>query len=121
MTNVYFDQLSNSIVGKFVGFLSFEEHQKLGDKILKQALHEGCFKLIIDTSDIRIIKKETQEWIMSDWFPRAIEQGIKYMAFITPRDVIAQMSTIKVNGKPGRINIKYFKKTSDALTWIISK
>lgn len=121
MSKVQLDQTNNSIIGVFEGFLQTDEHQAIGNEILDVAKSNGISKLIIDTANLKVIKQETQQWIETDWFPRAAQQGIKFMAFLVPQDVLGKMSTERVNQKSGGIEIQHVSSMSDAKSWIGSK
>ncbi len=118
MSNVQLDQTSKSVLGIFEGFLQLEEHQAIGNEILDVAKKNSISKLVIDTSNLKVIKQETQQWIETDWFPRAAKQGIKFMAFIIPQDVLGKMSTQRVNQKSGGIEIQHISSRSEAGKWI---
>ena len=85
MGNVVFDQTSKAVAGTFKGFLEMEQHQAIGNEMLKEAESKKSSKLIVDTAELSVIRKETQQWIEEDWFPRAIKIGIRYMAFVVSK------------------------------------
>ncbi len=115
------DAASKASIASFKGFLEFEEHKALGNEVLSLAINNGYTKMIIDTSELKVIRQETQKWIETDWFPRANQSGIKYMAFIVPSDVLGKMSTTKVNEKAGNIEIQHVDTMEKAKNWINSK
>lgn len=121
MNSVVFDSASKTVTGTFKGFLETSQHQEIGNSILKEASDHASSKLIIDTSEIGVIRKETQKWIEEDWFPRAIKMGIKYMAFLVSKDALGKMSTQSVNQKAGPIEIQYVDSMLAAKKWIASK
>lgn len=121
MGNVAFDPTSKAVAGTFKGFLEIAQHQAIGNEMLKEAGDKKSSKLIVDTSELSVIRKETQQWIEEDWFPRAIKTGIKYMAFVVSKDALGKMSTKTVNQKAGPIEIQYVDSLISAKTWIASK
>ena len=121
MSNVQLDRSSQSIVGVFEGFLQTTEHQAIGNRVLDLARQSGTTKLVIDTTKLKVIKQETQQWIENDWFPRAMQQGIRFMAFVVPEDVLGKMSTQRVNQKSGGIEIQYVSSLMQAKSWITTK
>jgi hypothetical protein len=121
MENVVFDSKIQAVTGIFKGFLEIKEHQDIGNEILNSATANRAGKLIIDTSELKVIRQETQKWIEENWFPRAVKAGIKKMAFVIPKDALGKMSTQNVNQKSGPIEIKYFDNTVIAKAWLSSK
>jgi hypothetical protein len=74
-----------------------------------------------DTKEIGVIGREDQEWINTNWFPRFLATGVKYMAVIVPSSVIAKMSVNSIVSKVEGTNLtsKYFSSLEDAKKWII--
>jgi hypothetical protein len=121
MSAVVFDPTNKAVVGTFKGFLEMSQHQGIGNEILEVAQKNFSQKLIIDTSELSVIRKETQKWIEEDWFPRAVKLNIRFMAFVISKDALGKMSTQSVNQKAGPIEIQYFDSLSSANTWIAAK
>jgi hypothetical protein len=121
MSAVIFDSINKAIIGTFKGFLEMSQHQEIGNEVLKEVGKNLCPRLIIDTSELSVMRKETQKWIEEDWFPRAIKINIKFMAFVVSKDAFGKMSTKSVNQKAGPIEIQYFDSLGSAKTWISSK
>ena len=115
------DTALKAAMASFKGFLEFEEHKALGNEVLSLAINNGYSKLIIDTSELKVIRQETQKWIETDWFPRANQSGIKFMAFVIPTDVLGKMSTTRVNEKAGNIEIQHVDSIDKAKQWIKTK
>jgi hypothetical protein len=121
MGNVVYDPTSKAVTGTFKGFLEMAQHQAIGNEMLKEAGDKKSSKLIVDTSELSVIRKDTQQWIEEDWFPRAVKIGIKYMAFVVSKDALGKMSTKTVNQKAGPIEIQYVDSIISAKSWISSK
>ena len=121
MENVNLDVSCQSIIGTFKGFLEVKEHQDIGNRILDEAVQNGVSKLIADTSELKVIRQETQKWIENEWFPKAAQVGMKFIAFIISSDALGKMSTKSVNRKSGGVEIQYFDNMNAARSWVISK
>lgn len=121
MGNARIDGTCSAAVTTFSGFLSFQEHSKIGNEVLDLAAKNGISRMILDTTDLKVIMQETQKWIETDWFPRANSAGIKYIVFIIPADALGKMSTTKVNQKAGNVTIQYVDSMSKAKEWICTQ
>jgi hypothetical protein len=108
-------------IAAFKGFLEVGEHQRLGNELLDMAVKNGYSKMIIDTSEMKVIPQESQQWIQTNWFPRANKAGIRYIAFLVPSDLFGKSSTKSVNERAGNIEIQYFESMTKARTWLASK
>jgi len=121
MENVILDPKTKSAIATFEGFLQLSAHQQIGNAVLDMAIKNSLTKMIIDTSNLQVIRQETQKWIQEVWFPRANNSGVKYMAFVIPKDVLGKMSTTKVNEKAGNIEIQHVDSIEKAKAWISGK
>ena len=55
-----------------------------------------------DTTNIGVIGDDEQNWIDTNWFPRFLGTGVKFMAVVQPRSALAKMSVIAIVSKiPG--------------------
>lgn len=97
----------------------------------KEALNTGL-KLIIDKKTgnwiadmvhLGTVAEEDQKWSNEDWFPRALQGGVKNMALIMPKSVIASMSVSDIMNKVEGTDLvtHYFDNLQDAKKWIVEQ
>ena len=75
--------------GGFIGRNLKEGLQAALDEYIK---HLPDAQWIGDTTDIGVIGNEEQAWIDTEWFPKFLATGVKYMAVVQPKSVVAKMS-----------------------------
>mgnify|MGYP005638242625 CR=1 FL=1 len=96
---------------------------------LKQGLDVGLEEFIQrhpeaqwigDTTDIGVIGDEEQQWIDTNWFPRFLATGVKYMAVVQPRSALAKMSVRAVVSKipGGQLTIFNCATLEEAREWM---
>ena len=75
-----------------------------------------------DTREIGVISQEDQDWINNDWFPRLLETGVRYMAVVAPRSVIAKMAveSIVTRVEGTALTTNYVETIDEGLEWIAS-
>lgn len=118
------DTILRAVLATFAGFLPFHEFKQIAEESLAFVLANGYSKILVDTSKIKVIQKESQEWINEEWFPKAIQAGVTHMAFLIPQDFFGKVSVEATNkqiAQRGDIEIQYFTEATEARRWLRSK
>lgn len=121
MKKFYFDEDLHFVVSVFEGFLNYEEFTDLALGTLKVVEKFKADKILVDTSRLKVMIKENQQWIDTVWFPKAKNIGVSYMAFLVPEDIFGKMSMEATNKNAiaeGEIIIKYFEDLAAAQEWL---
>jgi hypothetical protein len=79
-------------------------------------------KWLADLRRLGPVTLEDQKWSNEDWFPRAIAGGLRYMALVSPRKVVAQMSVRTIMSKVMDRNLTtaHFDELEQARQWLHS-
>ncbi len=119
-----YDMRSNAAIGTFIGFLTPDEFKTVANQLLGILESKRLKKQLNDIKLMKVLKPEVQEWLNTDWFPRAQKIGLKYFAFVVPDDIFGKMSMDGANKNAPNafgIEIQYFNNLESAKTWLISK
>lgn len=68
-------------------------------------------KLIVDISDMGVMSISDQKWLQSEWNERAIKSGLRYMAFVVPKDIfgkVAMQNATSADKLKQEVIINYF-------------
>jgi len=123
-TNAVYDSRTNAAIGTFVGFLTPEEFKTVANQLLSILETKRLKKQLNDIKQMKVLKPEVQEWLNTDWIPRAQKIGLKYFAFVVPDDIFGKMSMDGANKNAQNafgIEIQYFNNVDAAKNWLISK
>jgi hypothetical protein len=73
-----------------------------------------------DTSDIGVIGDEDKAWIDKEWFPAFLATGVKFMAVVQPKSVVAKMSVAEiVSAVPGtQLTVYNCTTLAEAQAWM---
>jgi len=101
------------------GFLTVDLVKKGSEELLKtfQSV-ENITKILVNNQKVSGPWNKANDWFVSDWNPRAIEAGLKYMAVIVSADIFTQLSLkgfIETN--PGYL-VHSFEEVSAAEDWL---
>ncbi|HNV53490.1 MAG TPA: hypothetical protein PLH91_00145 [Tenuifilaceae bacterium] len=123
-TNAVYDSRTNAAIGTFVGFLTPDEFKTVANQLLGILETKRLKKQLNDIKQMKVLKPEVQEWLNTDWFPRAQKIGLKYFAFVVPDDIFGKMSMDGANKNAQNafgMEIQYFNNVDAAKNWLISK
>ena len=98
----------DSITGVWAEWLNYAEGSefRLGlNKGLELLEKQGSQWWLADTRNLGAVRQDDQQWSNEDWFPRAIKGGVRWMALIVPRKVVAQMAVKRVMSKVGNAEL----------------
>ena len=68
-----------------------------------------------------MIDPEDQEWVNTDWLPRAIEAGYRKVAIIVPEDIFSQIAVDDIMEKAREeapVEDHYFTNLEEAKAWL---
>ncbi|MFC4312861.1 hypothetical protein ACFPN2_27505 [Steroidobacter flavus] len=90
-------------------------HECALDLLRRHALH----KILGDDSALAVIPVDDQGWLREDWFPRALEAGLKAAASKCPNGFFGKQSVANVmSGAPVGITVRSFEQLDEAKAWL---
>jgi hypothetical protein len=79
--------------------------------------------MLQDLTQVRAVAPEDQDWITTNWVPRAIAAGMRKVAMLTPASVFGQMATQNVQGKVAinglDVHNRFFDDYAKAEAWLL--
>jgi hypothetical protein len=120
---IRWDEELESVFMEWTGFVQGEVFKQAVNQGLELLIAQKGCKWLADLSQMAVIAQEDQRWLDEEWFPRAAQAGVKYIAMIRPAKVLSQMSVRRVTGKTGDLEMEtaYFDSLEKAKEWIKSK
>lgn len=110
------------IKGQWRGFFGGAEFRGGLERLLEIAVETNSTLYLADISRAKVIPLADQNWLISDWTPRAYEVGLRKIAFIVPTDVITQMAMNRVNRMIAKetVEVNHFDNEVEAINWLKS-
>lgn len=115
------DHRLKAVLATYRGFLKHPEFKAIALEGLALVRRSGFSKMLVDTSQTKVIQQESQQWIEQVWFPSAEEAGVRHMAFLIPKDFFGKVSveaTNKFARQRSPIAIEYFESRDQAQQWL---
>lgn len=116
---IYYNEKANCIITRSIGFVYDTELRVFLDKILIFLKEKNTNKLIVDLTYRQTYTDEDQKWIDTNWFPRALENGLSYFGYVLPTDLFMQLSADEILVKRKMsVDITPFGNLEKAIEWI---
>ncbi len=111
------DQLK-CLIQNWKGFASSANFREAINVSLKLFEQGGYEKIISNTKEFSLVKKEDTDWVAQVVTPQMVKQGLRYMAFIVPTNVFAQITVDNFKEEANKVvSIRYFDKSEAAIAW----
>lgn len=123
-TKSYFSNELEAVVLELNGFLKTEQFIEFALESNDLRKKHSVYKQLNNIQNMKVLTKDIQDWLEDVWFPEAKISGLKYFAFIVPKDTFGRSSMDTVNANATAkygINIEYFTDEELAKQWIVSQ
>ncbi len=113
----------NAFTVKFLKYIKFQVFKEVVEYEYELIENYKIKKAYIDLRLIPVYDVGMTEYIKEEWFPKVIELGLKYVAFVQPEKVLGQMSMKKAHNEEeikAPIMMKHFGDPDEALSWLKS-
>ncbi|MBP6740133.1 MAG: hypothetical protein KA146_09080 [Leptospiraceae bacterium] len=91
---IFWDSSSKALCPEWKSFSVLDKEVKESlEKLLTFIVEKKCDRQIINTGKtLGGFSEQIQDWLAIDWIPRAVKAGMKYVATVTPKNAMAQLS-----------------------------
>jgi hypothetical protein len=117
--HVNYDPKLNCIIMDWKGYSTSEEFRLTNEEILAFFIAKKADKILADTSELLIIDGHDQQWLSSDWIPRAIKSGFKACAMIEPKHHFNKVAIENItNHINDQLSVSFFNNRVQAKAWL---
>lgn len=113
---------SDAVVMQWKARASGEDFRGGLDRGLALLKEKRTSRWLANMRDLGIVTQEDKEWVNTNWFPRAIEGGMRFMALVVPKSALSKMSVKHIMNEVDGADIvtHYFDDVDDAHVWLSS-
>ena len=113
------DDQSKCLTQTWKGFAKSEDFREAIKHSLEIIKKGEVDKIISDTKEASLVKKEDTQWVAEVITPQMVQHGLRYMAFIIPTSVFTQMAIDNFKEKADEVvKIGYFDQVDKATAWL---
>lgn len=116
------DESLKCIIQHWRGFATSEKFREAIEKTIELFEERKLNKILSNTRDFGLIRKEDTDWANAYSMPLLIANGLKYVVFVVPRSAFSQISVenFKKESK-NSVEIQYFEDVAKAKEWMAGK
>jgi hypothetical protein len=121
---LFWDTKAGYHIAEWHGFAKAERLRNAAHACVYAARERASSRWLADMADFSVVGQEDQAWIVSDFYPRLAESGLRYMGVVLPVKAVAQLSARRVNtayGARGSIVFEYHGTRAAAARWLGTK
>lgn len=113
------DEQLKCLIQNWKGFATSERFREAIQKTIDLFEDKNLDKILSNTKDFGMVKKEDTEWVNAYSMPLLIENGLRYMAFIVPSNVFSQMSVQNFKKEmAGPVELRFYEDVEKAREWM---
>jgi hypothetical protein len=102
------------------GYATESQFRQGTERMLEELVTRGKNKVLGDIREMVLISQEGQDWLISEFLPRAVTSGMRCVALVRPsyyfNKVAVETVAYKVNDE--RLRIQFFDDIGDARVWL---
>src|SRR4051812_11777233 len=118
---LYWDKDLAAIYNISQGYYADEAVYKAdAEQIIAMLTRYRARRYLSDSRKLQVVSLELQAWTETDWFPRAIQAGLRSVAVVIPESALAQMSIRRVlrHVADQLFELAYFSDLAEARAWL---
>lgn len=122
--DIYYNPAINAVQTRWTGlFVHGIEFREIHDEMIRLLKLKQSDTIIADASKMQIITPDDHEWILNNWYPRALEAGFRFQALIVSKGSFAEYSirSLVEEYDHNRIQTISFHNYEEACDWIQKK
>ncbi len=118
---LYYDSDRKQLKASYLGFVRSSNFRHAIDSIVESSVKYDVHSLLVDSLNQGPVSKEDNEYASST-MPSLAENGLKYMAFVMPQQIITAMGVkrfSKINNSD--VQLGHFTRIDEAEDWILNE
>ena len=117
--SIIHDEAHHCIVVVWKQYATQIQHRYIHENLLTLICEHGICKILGDDTALPTIPSEDQVWIIDEWFPRAVECGLRFAASKRPDSYFGKLSVSQIQlAAPADIECRSFERLHDAKEWL---
>lgn len=117
--SVAFDASVPCIAVQWRGYATSAQMRFVLENIICLLDRHKAHRVLGDDTLLPLVHSADQQWIINDWYPRAIAAGWRVSANKVPQNYFGQLTTNSVQAEvPGVVVIRAFEELEEAKGWL---
>ncbi len=97
-----------------------DNFRKILNEIINALIFSSSNVVLADARRMPPISNTDQEWILNDWYPRAVKAGFRYQGLVLAKNSYNEMAVKELSHQYDKwvVSTHYFTTINEALGWI---
>ena len=102
------------------GYATSREFREANERVLGVLTERKAHRLLGDIEEFVLIGSEDQNWLSTDWIPRAVQAGLRRVALLTPVFYFNRVAVESVGQRldPEALALRHFTDRDAARAWL---
>lgn len=100
--------------------VSSDDFRRILNQIIKALIYSTANVVLADARRMPPISETDQEWILDDWYPRAVKAGFRYQGLVLAKNSYNEIAVKELSQQYDKwvVSTHYFTTINEALGWI---
>lgn len=118
--HIYFDQSIGAVVMEWKGYATSDQFKEGTEYMLRTLAANNAHKVLADIKDMVIIGMEDQQWLDTNFLPRAMQAGFEAIAIVKPDYYFNKVAVESISYKisKDKLTINFFDNAAEAKEWL---
>jgi hypothetical protein len=119
--DIYYNESLHAVETKWKGiYCAGKKLQEILNAIVELLEMKKTSCIIADAREMKVISEPDRDWIINEWYSRAVNAGFCYEALIVTKDTFNEVSIKKIVKEydTNVVTTKYFLEFDSAARWI---
>jgi len=121
--NIYFDAGADAVVMKWDGYATSAQFKEGTELMLNILIQHKASKVLADIKEMVLIGMEDQQWLDTNFLPRAIRFGFTTIAIVQPNHYFNKVAveTIVYKIDKSKLLVNFFGSVTEAREWLANQ
>lgn len=117
--SVRLDEADRCIMVEWRQYATELQFRYIHEKLLSLICKYRVFKILGDDTALPAIPSEDRHWIVDEWFPRALECGLQFIANRPPDAYFGNLAVSQIrSAAPAGLQFRSFTRVEEARQWL---
>ena len=117
--SIVHDEANRCIIVIWKQYASHIQFRYIHEKLLSLICEHGVNKILGDDTALPAIPSEDRFWVIDEWFPRAVECGLRFAASKRPDSHFGKLAVSHIqSAAPAGLKCLSFERLEEAREWL---
>jgi hypothetical protein len=104
--DIHFDENLEAVIMEWNGYATSSQFREGSELMLNILIKNDCSKVLAKLRNMTLIGAEDQNWLASNFLPRAIKFGFRSIAIVKPASYFSKVAVENISSQVNNENLK---------------